>query len=362
MSERIIILFYPQHPVARGLVSRVGASFDRCIFVAHDEASLHASRGLTLELGHRALTVSVLDLRDGPLARHQRQLLAALPSTAAVSLVALTPESAFHDAAPDRALFECWMRIAAARPNVRCVVLSTLRICGDRRGLFTEYDLDVGQRFACPEARVAFERERALQSLSSERAHVVIRAGELFAPGTAGPLSELAQLVERLRRPGLVWLAADARVRVARTCLRELQDLLARALTRSTARGVYHAIATHAPKPLEQWLAEPSGAPVRSRRVYLPPALYRLRLWLAVLSAGLVRLVRCSAGLREVLRCGAEFDAYRATRLLAVSRAPAASTQIKCSDRGVLIAASGTGRGRPQLARNPAIKTSQSEH
>ncbi|HEV7844489.1 MAG TPA: SDR family oxidoreductase, partial [Pyrinomonadaceae bacterium] len=110
---------------------------------------------------------------------------------------------------------ETWIQLLRLNPELRLHHLSTAFTGGDRRGLFTEFDLDCGQGFHNAWERSLFEAETRLrESKASERitvyrpSHMLGRAdtGRAFEFGGAYPL--LAALAASLVLPG------DARARI----------------------------------------------------------------------------------------------------------------------------------------------------
>lgn len=199
-----------------------------------------------------------------------------------------------------------WITWLEQHPATRLHHLSTAFVAGTRRGLFTEFDLDVGQHFYNEFEQCQFEAEvRLRMSAASDRitiyrpSHVLAR-GPAFASGGAHAL--LAALASASVLPG------DPRARIDFIPLDYVAAAMV-ALVRRNATGTFHlASGWEGSLPVKR--AAALSANGRGAALLLP----RLVPW-----------PRRAAGV--ALYQGPVFDTFRADLELAMSK-PAAETWI----------------------------------
>lgn len=204
---------------------------------------------------------------------------------------------------------ENWIQLLERNERLRLHHLSTAFVGGERRGLFTEFDLDCGQGFHDAYERSKFEAETRLrESRASDRvtidrpSHVLGRAatGEAFELAGAYPL--LATLASAAVLPG------DGKARLDFVPV----DYVARAivaLLSANARGTFHlASGWHTSLTVHEAAAIAAKAHNRARGARILPRL----LWPARKTAA------------ELLHQGPVFDTFLAGRVLHEGPQPAA--------------------------------------
>jgi pimeloyl-ACP methyl ester carboxylesterase/nucleoside-diphosphate-sugar epimerase len=208
---------------------------------------------------------------------------------------------------------ESWIQLLALNRGMRLHHLSTAFVAGDRRGLFTEFDLNAGQGFHNAHEQSAFEAEvRLRESAASERvsvhrpSHVLGSStfGAAFEFGGAYPL--LAVLAAASVLPG------DGRARIDFVCA----DYVAKAMVGllvSGAIGTFHlASGWHESLPVEEAAALVAQSLGRSRGASLLPraVAWPLRFAGSPSRGGVVPRGLAFNAARDLLHQGPVFDTF----------------------------------------------------
>lgn len=213
---------------------------------------------------------------------------------------------------------ENWIELLQRNSALRLHYLSTAFVGGTRRGLFTEFDLDVGQDFHNAWERGQFEAEMRLrESPVSERvtiyrpSHTLGRTtGEAFCLGGAYPL--LSTLAAARLLPG------DGRARIDFIPASYVAAAMT-SLAIAGARGTFHlacgwetSLPVHDAAALVRDAQGRGGAPL-----LLPRALaWPLRATGVATMDGLISRRRAFDLARDLLNQGPVFDTYLADRAL----------------------------------------------
>jgi len=110
---------------------------------------------------------------------------------------------------------EDWLDRLERKPSLRLVQLSTTFVGGTRRGLFTEFDLDLGQQFHNASERSCFAMEQRLRASQASGRITIVRASHTLgraATGDAFDLGGAYPLLSALASSSL--LGGDARARI----------------------------------------------------------------------------------------------------------------------------------------------------
>jgi nucleoside-diphosphate-sugar epimerase len=212
-----------------------------------------------------------------------------------------------HNVEPVARLIE----ILRARPAMRLVFLSSTLVAGTKRGLFTEFDSDCGQRFYNAYDRSKFEAESLLRA-SDVWPRVTIVRRALVLDEREAPLGPLLLTLKK-RRPLL--LAGDPRAEMDVMSAEAVAKAIAVAATSPQAMGkTLHVVAGPAHRrPLRALVNELERGPVW----FVPPALAPLARLITLLTAGLCRNFPGPAtDLRPYFRHRSTFDDFQARQLV----------------------------------------------
>lgn len=313
MRDRSLVVCYPDHPIAERLLLQAASSFARVVLVAHDRATLRAAVALRLTL-RCTQAVQVIDLHSSD--QPPWFLFSKCLPEGALTVLSLSSESAWSGESSDQSLFEQCTKAVATRPDARLLLLSTLRVCGDWCGLFTEWDGDVGQAHPSAQSRIALAREGSARTQLPARQYAVVRVGELVSDPSEDPVSPFDRLQRRLLQRGDHYLTADPSARINTTELSVLTRLLRRLLLDDGLSGTFHALESRRPSTLKDVLGRGARGHQAGRVRYLPPIFLSLRWLLMFLSLGRVRVEPLPRELALALRWNADVDAFRSHKLL----------------------------------------------
>ncbi len=216
-----------------------------------------------------------------------------------------------------------WIEFLKQHEHLQLSYLSSAFVAGQRRGLFTEFDLDCGQSFHNEWERGNFEAERLLRaSPVSQRATIFrpsLTVGEAQT-GRAAAFTGFYRVLHLLRQRKLKLLAADASTRLDVVPV----DYVAAALIalsgeQKTAGKNYHLVAgwqksitLQALVRLVETHARPGSTQVR----FVPPFMSWLARGTTTLTCGRAAGSKLTAAYCEYLRPPAAFDNYLASSSL----------------------------------------------
>jgi nucleoside-diphosphate-sugar epimerase len=192
-----------------------------------------------------------------------------------------------------------------ADPAMRLTFVSSTCVAGNKKGLFTEFDHDCGQRFYNAYDRSLFEAEGLLRAADVRPRVTIVRRCFLLDDGPLGALT--AMLAGR--RP--VVIAADPRAELHAMTSTAFGEALAAIEANPAALGkTLHVIGPR------RTLRELVDAARRGPVWFLPPALAPLAWALRALTLGFVRAFPGpGSGLGPYLRHRSAFDDFQARQL-----------------------------------------------
>src|SRR5881227_2346449 len=97
----------------------------------------------------------------------------------------------FSPQAGRRASTEIWIDLLERHAALRLLHLSTALVGGTRRGLFTEFDLDLGQRFHNAWERSHFDAELRLRASRASGRITIVRPSHTLGHAATGDAFEL---------------------------------------------------------------------------------------------------------------------------------------------------------------------------
>lgn len=208
-------------------------------------------------------------------------------------------------------------------PAARLAQLSTTLVAGNRRGLFTEFDLACGQNFHNAYEQSKFEAERMLRD-SAVMSRVIVFRRSLTAdkrnPSPAKHVaSPLASLIEGLRAGKLMVIAGDPHMHLDAVPLSYVAESMVALAQQKEALGkTLHLVAGWSrPWPLAHLVATIRGRFGRGRARFMPPALSILARVLNLLSFGFIgTFPGRRAALLPYFRHRCIFDNFQARALL----------------------------------------------
>jgi nucleoside-diphosphate-sugar epimerase len=227
------------------------------------------------------------------------------------------------------------LQLLADRPQIRLAHLSTVLVAGDKRGLLTEFDLEVGQRFHNAYERSKFEAEKFIRDSAVASRVTVFRRSHTLDESYDRPRTLLATLLRGLAAPGSLLVTGDphmsldlvptGHVGAAMTCL----------IDQPAAHGkILHLVAgPDRAWSLGQLLAEARRRLGRGAPRFLPPAFARLAPLIELLTLG--RVTTCpgrQVDLAPYLRHRAAFNDDQARVLLARHGVPAPDRERTLAD------------------------------
>ncbi|HYC90808.1 MAG TPA: SDR family oxidoreductase [Thermoanaerobaculia bacterium] len=203
-----------------------------------------------------------------------------------------------------------------ADPAMRLTFVSTTCVAGNKKGLFTEFDHDCGQRFYNAYDRSLFEAEGLLRASDVRSRVTIVRRCFLLDDG---PLASLTAMLAG-RRP--VVIAADPRAELHAITSAEFAEALASIAANPAAMGkTLHVVTGFSPSRRAE--ARPTSirelvdAARRGPVWFLPPALAPLAWALRALTLGFVRAFPApGSGLGPYLRHRTAFDDFQARQLV----------------------------------------------
>ena len=210
---------------------------------------------------------------------------------------------------------ENWIYLLERNPSLRLHHLSTALVGGARRGLFTEFDLDCGQRFHNAFEHSKFEAETRLRESSVTDRVAVYRpshvlgcaaTGQAFDFGGAYPL--LSTIAKAAILPG------DARARLDFVPADYVASAIV-TLALHNAAGTFHlACGWETSLPVRDAVKLAAGGRGRSRGARLLPraAAWPLQLAGASSADGLTSRALAFTTARDLLHQGPVFDTYLA--------------------------------------------------
>lgn len=215
---------------------------------------------------------------------------------------------------PLRTLIELLER----NPEARLAHVSTTMVAGNKRGLFTEFDLACGQRFHNAYEQSKFEAETLLRESSVWSRVTVFRPSLTAGPGAAGPRSlrgPLGTLLAGLRRR-FVLLAGDPRMHLDTVPLSYVARSMVALARHPEALGqTLHLVTGWAnTRSLRELVTAIRQRSSRGRVGFLPPALGLLARILGLL--GVVEALPARTALAPYFRHRSTFDDYCARALL----------------------------------------------
>ena len=211
-----------------------------------------------------------------------------------------------HNVEPVARLIE----VLRAHPALRLTYVSSAWVAGDKRGLFTEFDHDCGQRFHNAYERSKYEAEGLLRASDVRSRVLIVRRSAILDAGEE-PLGPLLAALGK-RRPILV--AGDPRAEVDAVAAEEFAASVAAASSDPAALGkTLHLVAGPARRRTFRSIV---NAARRGPVWFVPPALAPLARLVAALTAGLVRAFP-PRGAQPYVRHRCAFDDFQARRILA---------------------------------------------
>jgi len=202
------------------------------------------------------------------------------------------------------------VELVARNPDARLVHLSSVLVAGDKRGLFTEFDLECGQSF-----HNAYERSKYEAELLLRAAPIASRVTLVRRSFTRDAHSPVGALLSALRRRVLL-IAGDPRMRLDLVSTEHVAaGLVALAGDPGAIGKTLHIVAGCArARPLGELVAAGRRDVGRAAAHFLPPAFA----WLAPLLRALgLGAVPAHPALAPYFRHRATFDDYQGRTLLA---------------------------------------------
>src|ERR1700741_675833 len=210
---------------------------------------------------------------------------------------------------------ETWIKLLACNPELRLHHLSTTFVGGTRRGLFTEFDLDCGQRFNDAWERSKFEAEIRLRECAAADRINIYRPSYVLGRANTGEALELGGAYPLLATLAKAWiLPGDAGARIDFVPSDYVAASMV-ALACSGATGTFHLVSgwnTSLPVREAASLAAEGWGRSRSAR-FLPRGVsWPLRLTGSAPGNGLVSRNLAFIIARDRLHQGPVFDSYLA--------------------------------------------------
>lgn len=208
-----------------------------------------------------------------------------------------------------------FIEVLERNPEARLAYVSTTMVAGNKRGLFTEFDLACGQQFHNAYEQSKFEAEGLLHA-SAVRERVIVFRPSLTAGAPTSAHGPLGALLEGLGRRWVL-LAGDPRMHLDTVALSYVARSIVALARRPEAFGrTVHLVAgTASTRPLAELVATIRRRLSRGRVGFLPPAFGLLGRAL-----GLLGVVRAFPGrftaLAPYFRHRSAFDDHYARSLL----------------------------------------------